>query len=188
VSLFLRIEPLLNLDTLVTGISPSESTWLWTVPDLLPDTTYRIMAIAYGRRVRAACGPEEGIDFCSDSREQGPAWQYDESDTCFWVRPAGVAEEERQRPAATQLTSVFPNPIGAYGNTPLRVQFDLAGQSRVKLTISDVTGRQVATLIDRVMPLGSHQASWNLTGIPSGIYFLSLSADRCRACRKLVVE
>ena len=86
--------------------------------------------------------------------------------------------------SARLLGAPMPNP--AYGWT--RFQFELPSDSHVRLRIVDVTGRVVATLIDRSLPAGASQSTWRPLhdALPSGVYFLHLEAGSRSEARKLI--
>jgi hypothetical protein len=79
-----------------------------------------------------------------------------------------------------------PTPNPAYGWT--RLEFRLPSESHVRLRVVDVTGRVVATLIDRPLPAGPHHLTWRplQDALPGGVYFLHLEAGRGSEARKLV--
>jgi len=82
----------------------------------------------------------------------------------------GVEECAASGVAAKALT-VSSNPIRGTAS----VRFHLAEQSRVRLSIRDVTGRTVAVLVDGVMKPGVYDRNWQAgPAIPAGIYFLDL--------------
>ncbi len=69
--------------------------------------------------------------------------------------------------------------LGAYPNpfqrqTTLTFALDAAGP--VRLAVYDVTGREVAVLVDEVRPAGSHAAPFAADGLPSGVYVYRLTA------------
>jgi hypothetical protein len=167
ISLFLRSDAAWRLDTLAHGLPPTESSWVWTVPDIRSDSC-RIVAIAYG-----------------------PGWQYDESDTCFRIAPVGVAEQPPEPTCETKLVGVFPNPVAR--TTSIRFQIGNHGksttrQSRISLRICDVSGRTVATLAEGVMKPGVYHRDWEgAPTVPNGIYFLDLAVGRYKTTRKLVL-
>ena len=77
----------------------------------------------------------------------------------------------------------FPNPF----NPTTTFSFDLPERSRVQLIIFDVLGRKVATVVDKTLPFGHHQISFDATHLSSGIYFYQLQAGDYRAVRKMMV-
>jgi hypothetical protein len=85
------------------------------------------------------------------------------------------------------LHAVHPNPFR--GTTSLA--FTLAEGGPATLTVHDVAGRRVATLLDGVLPSGRHSATWEGVGdagapLPSGIYFLRLETAVGAVTRKVV--
>jgi trimeric autotransporter adhesin len=80
-----------------------------------------------------------------------------------------------------------PNPFR--GSTTIRFETPTSG--RVELSILDLTGRRVATLVDRELPNGPHTVLWGQTPqgrpIPPGLYFYVLRAGRLRETKKLLV-
>jgi len=49
-------------------------------------------------------------------------------------------------------------------------------ESRVKLSIYDVLGQAVRTLVDRTESVGDQSVQWNASTFGSGIYFYRLEA------------
>lgn len=105
--------------------------------------------------------------------------------------PVAVRDVPAQAaPLALQLLPAAPNPFRAA--TSLRLVLPVAG--RVVLDVFDVTGRRVATPIERVLPAGRQVVTWDgrdSTGRPvsSGVYFLRLvAAGEHRTSRVLRVR
>ena len=71
------------------------------------------------------------------------------------------------------LTSVYPNPFNAVSN----VGFALDKASNVRLTLHDITGRPVATLLEEHLPVGSYKVAIDGSHLPSGTYFVRLADD-----------
>ena len=78
---------------------------------------------------------------------------------------------------------VWPNP----GNANFQIRFELAHQSNATLSIFDLTGRTVATLIRGTQDAGEHVVSWNASGAASGIYFVRLDAAEQHVMQKLLL-
>jgi photosystem II stability/assembly factor-like uncharacterized protein len=83
------------------------------------------------------------------------------------------------------LAPSAPNPVAATGVT--RLSFSLPKAGTVKLQIFDVTGREVATLVDGMVPQGRHEVSFRPNGIAPGVYFCRLRAGSHVLSRKLTI-
>ncbi|MBN1886050.1 MAG: T9SS type A sorting domain-containing protein, partial [Candidatus Krumholzibacteriota bacterium] len=76
-----------------------------------------------------------------------------------------------------------PNPF----NPVTTIRFSLPSAQRVSLKVYDVTGREVATLVDGNRPAGEHAVTFEATNIASGIYFYRLNAGEFSATRKMIL-
>ncbi len=75
-------------------------------------------------------------------------------------------------PAAFEMYQNYPNPF----NPSTQIRFDLHRDARVQLSIYNVRGEKIATLMQQNMSAGTHQADWNgRKAAPSGVYFAKLS-------------
>ncbi len=92
-------------------------------------------------------------------------------------------EESDLLPSKLSLEQNFPNPF----NPTTHIRFSLAQAGKVRLTISNVLGQNVRTLINRTLPSGSHEVVFNAAKLPSGIYFYSLQAGKTRLTRKMLL-
>jgi hypothetical protein len=103
-------------------------------------------------------------------------------------RPA--AELASAPPSRFQLFQNYPNPF----NPSTVISYDIASDSKVTLTIYDIKGRTVATLVDEVKKAGSYTYAWkgkdsNDRPVASGVYFYRLKAgDYEQAFRMLLVR
>lgn len=79
------------------------------------------------------------------------------------------------------LDQNVPNPF----NPGTRIRYTVPEAMPVRLTVYDVTGRLVATLVDDVVSEGENFADWNATGLPSGSYYYLLSAGNFSQSRKM---
>ena len=96
------------------------------------------------------------------------------------------------RPAISQkleLLQNYPNPF----NPSTQIRFSLPVNQRVVLTIYNVNGQKVRTLVDGVQPAGLHQVRWDGTNqqgqpVASGIYLYELrTAAGERQVKKLIL-
>ena len=100
------------------------------------------------------------------------------------VAPGEVPEP---RPVA-QLLGAFPNPF----NPNVTISFELSEPGNCLLSIYDLSGRQVAVLVDRFLAEGKQSVTWAGTDkaartLTSGVYFIRLSINGFSQTNKLVL-
>jgi hypothetical protein len=86
------------------------------------------------------------------------------------------------------LAQNAPNPAGIYA----RIRFSLLRPGRVMLRVYDITGRQVATLIDGELRAGPHEAKWagrddDGHALGNGVYLYELSQGGQRLSRRMIL-
>ena len=82
-------------------------------------------------------------------------------------------EDELIIPDEITLHNAYPNPF----NPSTMISFDINDMSHVSLNIFDLTGRQVASLVNETLVPGYHQISWNPGLLPSGVYLVELISN-----------
>ncbi|MBD3376117.1 T9SS type A sorting domain-containing protein [candidate division KSB1 bacterium] len=80
-------------------------------------------------------------------------------------------------PSQLRLAKNYPNPF----NPGTTIEFDLPASSPVVVSVYDITGKKIATLLDGSLSAGTHQTHWsgrNDDGeyVGSGMYFYRLQA------------
>jgi hypothetical protein len=83
---------------------------------------------------------------------------------------------------------VRPNPL----NPAAEVQFSLASAGKVRISLYDVRGRLVKTILDESRPAGDHVVPWdgsrtNGGGVASGIYFVKIQAQQGEEVQRVTV-
>ena len=68
------------------------------------------------------------------------------------------------------LSQNYPNPF----NPRTIINYELRIKNFVMLRVYDIAGREVATLVNDIMPVGKHAVEFKAIGLPSGVYFYSL--------------
>jgi hypothetical protein len=99
----------------------------------------------------------------------------------------GDPDAPRRAPDAC-LVRCWPNPLRYITN----IEYDLPQTCRVTVTIHDVSGRHVATLVDGAQEAGLNMATWDGRGrggsrLKPGIYFCTLRACGRVESRKVVL-
>jgi len=69
-----------------------------------------------------------------------------------------------------------------------RIQFSVNYRALVDISVFDISGKKVTTLVKTVMAPGIHQASFNISGLPGGLYFFRMKADGYNQTRRFVLE
>src|SRR5690606_29550665 len=67
----------------------------------------------------------------------------------------------------------FPNPF----NPVTKIRYEIRDYGFVTLKIYNILGSEVATLVNDVKHAGVYEVNFNATGLPSGTYFYTLTAD-----------
>lgn len=86
-------------------------------------------------------------------------------------------------PDVFALNQNYPNPF----NPSTEIAFDLPVASHVDLTIYNVLGQKVETLVDREMEAGSHTVTWNADKVSTGVYFYRISAKDFTETKKMLM-
>jgi hypothetical protein len=94
-----------------------------------------------------------------------------------------VADEKSDIPHEFSLSQNYPNPF----NPSTTIRFALPQAGHVELRISNIVGQEMATIVNEVRPAGHYAVQWNPAGVPSGVYFYTMTAGRFVETRKLVV-
>ena len=97
------------------------------------------------------------------------------------------AAEERRPVSGFGLEQNRPNPF----QPETTIRFHVGRRAHVRVTIYDVRGRRIRTLLDEILPAGEGRVSWDGRDraggdVPSGVYFCRLEADGFQATRKIV--
>jgi hypothetical protein len=82
-----------------------------------------------------------------------------------------------------QLHQNYPNPF----NPTTIITWQLPVTSPVKLTVFNITGQKVVTLLSASLHSGFHEYEWDASHLPSGIYLYRLQAGDYVETRKMVM-
>jgi len=102
--------------------------------------------------------------------------------------PTAITDEPITTPRIFSLNQNYPNPF----NPSTQVEFSLVSREHVVLSIYDLLGRKIRTLIDSELEPGSHAAIWdgaNESGqdAASGVYLYKLSAGNSSDIRRMTL-
>jgi photosystem II stability/assembly factor-like uncharacterized protein len=107
----------------------------------------------------------------------------------LWSRPLselvtslGPTVVPRQ-PTCFSLDQNYPNPF----NPKTGVRFEVLGASNVKLVVYDLLGREVAVLVNERKAPGSYEATFDGSGLASGVYIYRMTAGSFVQTRTMVL-
>jgi uncharacterized protein (TIGR02145 family) len=109
---------------------------------------------------------------------------------CLKDASAGVNDPTngKQIPSRMELNQNFPNPF----NPSTVISYQLPVSSKVKLSIYNVLGQKIKTLVNTFQNAGEHSLVWDATGndnnpVSSGVYFYCLQTDKMSFQKKMVL-
>jgi len=105
------------------------------------------------------------------------------TDSSNAVVGASASDEAKKLPIECKLSQNYPNPF----NPTTLIEYDLPVDCHIKLTIYNILGQKVATLVDGNQKAGYKRARWDAGSLCSGIYFYRLQAGDFVQTRKMVV-
>jgi len=101
--------------------------------------------------------------------------------------------EELGTLAATPTATVVPVTYALYQNYPnpfnatTAIRFDVTERGFVDLSIFDISGRLVTTLVHEELPASQHTVTFDAADLPSGIYFYRLQAGDFTSAKKMIL-
>ncbi|MEA2031554.1 MAG: T9SS type A sorting domain-containing protein [candidate division Zixibacteria bacterium] len=87
------------------------------------------------------------------------------------------------KPGSFSLSQNYPNPY----NPSTVISYDVPTASHVTLSVFNVLGQEVATLVDMDKEAGSHEVVFDGSNLSSGIYFYRIQADNFSKTKKMVL-
>jgi hypothetical protein len=87
-------------------------------------------------------------------------------------------------PTTYALGQNYPNPF----NPTTAISYQLPSSGHVSLSVYSLLGTRVASLVNRHQEAGTHVATWDATGVPSGVYFYKIEAGNFTRTMKMVLQ
>ena len=86
-------------------------------------------------------------------------------------------------PAQFELSQNYPNPF----NPSTSINFDLPTDGKVSIRLFDMSGKEVAVLVNEVKTAGYYSVNFNASSLSSGVYFYNITADNFTATKKMML-
>ncbi len=93
------------------------------------------------------------------------------------------AEKTREIPTTFALEQNYPNPF----NPTTTIEYALDKTARVTLTVYDIFGRKVRTLVDDMQSAARYSIAFDANGLASGTYLYVLATGQKRAVRTMLL-
>ena len=91
-----------------------------------------------------------------------------------WTALASDIKEPDLKIREFKLFQNYPNPF----NPKTIIEYQLHKTSQVDLSIYNLLGQKVATLVSKKQPAGNYKIEWDASAFSSGIYFYRLETDK----------
>ena len=144
------------------------------------------MALGIGW-VNDNCETVSGCDWVADSVDYTAAF-FNSMDDCIEACFLASNDVNNQLPHAFNVYNNYPNPF----NPVTTLRYDLPEDALVNITIYDIMGRIVRTLINSQQNAGFKSIQWNATNdagspLSAGLYLYKIQADYFVQTRKMVL-
>jgi len=90
---------------------------------------------------------------------------------------------EMLAPTSFELSQNYPNPF----NPATVISYRIPYTTMVELTIYNILGREVSTLVNEIQETGIYNVSFDASKLSSGVYFYELKAGNFNAKKKMVL-
>ena len=142
-----------------------------------------------------AFDPNQTTQVYSDGRvwvsapSRGYAVWVKQSDYTAFSKERGNADDLLETGAAGNLPASFavlpnyPNPF----NPSTHIRYQLPREGKVTVAVYNAIGQLVATLVDDVMPAGSHEYQWNAIRQSSGVYYVTVNWNHQVKTQKIIL-
>jgi hypothetical protein len=113
---------------------------------------------------------------------------YGGGDYDYWiVKLSPIADAVNEKPANTpaqlSLTQNYPNPFSGMTN----IEYGIPNEEHVTLKVYNALGEEVATLVNGNVTAGTHNVTFDSSGLPGGVYFYKVSAGESILMNKMFI-
>ncbi len=105
----------------------------------------------------------------------------------FWRRSLaeiiGIQNISTEIPSSYSLKQNYPNPF----NPVTKIEFAVPRTSDVSVSVFDVTGKEVAVLVNERLSAGTYVTDWDASTFSSGVYFYKLTTNHYLETRRMIL-
>lgn len=82
-----------------------------------------------------------------------------------------------------KLSQNFPNPF----NPETKINFSIPSSGFVDLKVYNVSGQNVATIVNQRLSSGTYNVNWNASDVTSGVFFYTLKTENFTETKKMML-
>ena len=97
--------------------------------------------------------------------------------------PTDIEESSFEIPVSYSLSQNYPNPF----NPTTTIEYSIPEMNNVQITIYNVLGQEIATLVNEVQPPGSYKVVWDASNVASGIYLYRITYEHNSLSKKMLL-
>ena len=101
----------------------------------------------------------------------------------YYIPEEPLTVNETGLPLKYALHQNYPNPF----NPVTTIRYDIVNSTHVEISVYDIAGRKVATLVDKNQMPGNYAVEWDAKNMASGIYFYTIHSKPFTKTRKLIL-
>jgi len=95
----------------------------------------------------------------------------------------GISNQQEKVPAKYTLSQNYPNPF----NPTTNIKFGIPSGSNVRISVFDITGRELAVPVNEFLKAGTYTYSFDGSKLTSGIYFYRITSGNFTDTRKMML-
>uniref|UniRef100_A0A7C4TDI0 T9SS type A sorting domain-containing protein n=1 Tax=candidate division WOR-3 bacterium TaxID=2052148 RepID=A0A7C4TDI0_UNCW3 len=98
------------------------------------------------------------------------------------ISPVAIEEAPHLSKSPNYSFIISPNPVFSSG----RLRFSIPDKENVSITLFDLCGRKLKTLLDDFLTPGVYERTFDFSEFPQSVYFIKLKTDNYEVIKKLV--
>jgi len=102
----------------------------------------------------------------------------------FYGAGTNFVYKNEQIPEKFELSQNYPNPF----NPSTKIRFNLPEKSNVKLTVYNLLGEKIASLINNELSAGVYEIEFQAKNLSSGMYFYRLETPKQTITKKMILS
>jgi hypothetical protein len=145
-------------------------------------------------KIGFSSGPDTTVKVMNDANNQVFTFTFNRQPTSLVFDPNNnIVLKQATLTLGVPLSGVVPMEYNLHQNYPnpfnpvTTILYDIPVPSRVRLTVYDVLGRMVATVVNEEQQGGEYAVPFDGTHLSSGVYFYTLEAGKYVRTRSLIL-